>query len=90
MSDEQVQSQSPEPQPEAEGTTECSVCGRVPGPFPECEICHGNTGFTRQRQYTLTESRRRDEVDPGRYSRTGNVGPTIVTLPGSFNPTTGS
>lgn len=85
MSD-QVQSQSSQP-PEPEATTECSICGRVPGPAPECEICHGNQSFTRQRQFTLSEERRGRETDPERYSRTGNVSPKVVNLPGSFNPT---
>lgn len=86
MSDEQVQSQSPEP----EATTECTICGRVPGPVPACETCHGNRTFTGPRQFTLTENRKRQADDPDRYSRTGNVGPTVVSLPGSFNPASGS
>lgn len=90
MSDQVQSGQAPEALPQEEPTTECSICGLVPGPQPGCEICHGNQTFVRDRQYTLTEQRRGQEVDPDRYSRTGNVGPKIVNLPGSFNPTSGS
>jgi hypothetical protein len=79
VSDNQVESQS-------EPTTECSICGHVPGPFADCEICHGNTTFTQSRAFTRTEESRGAKGDPERYSRTGNVSPKIVMVPGSFDP----
>lgn len=78
MSEEQVQ-------PEAH--TECSICGHVPGPFAGCETCHGNKQFIQSRAYTRSEEIKGAEADPERYSRTGNVAPKIVNVPGSFNPT---
>jgi hypothetical protein len=67
-----------------EQTTECSVCGFVPGPHPSCSICHGNRAFFRTRQYTRSEEVRGDAPEKDdRYSRTGDVSPKIVNLPGS-------
>lgn len=71
-------------QPE-EPTTECGVCGRVPGPFPDCELCHGNAKV-QSRAFTRTEEQQGAKSDPDRYSRTGNVSPTIVVVPGGFDP----
>lgn len=79
MSEEQPKIQDPE------ATTECKICGHVPGPFPECTTCHGNGGI-QSRAYTRTEEVQGALSDPERYGRTGNVNPKIVDLPGSFQP----
>jgi hypothetical protein len=76
-----------EVQPSEEPDTECSVCGHVPGPYADCDICHGNKTFVQKRHYTLTETQQgKGDPNEGRYGRTGNVGPKIVSLPGSFTP----
>lgn len=76
----------PEPVQEvqpAQSDTECAVCGFVPGPYPACGICHGN-GETRERHFTRSEEIRGDAPHQSdRYSRTGDVSPKIVNLPGS-------
>lgn len=84
-----AKSESPE-QPESvepnEPTTECSICGHVPGPFQGCLVCHGNETFIAPRAFTLTEER----AKPKDESRTGDIGPKTVNLPGSFDPRTSS
>lgn len=82
MSD-QVQSQ-PEP------TTECTICGLVPGPSASCTTCHGNQSFIGPRQFTLTEERQRRATQASGTILDEGVGPRIVALPGSANPNQGS
>ncbi len=70
-----------------EVTTECSICGHIPGPFKGCEVgCDGNPRFTQSRAFTQSEERLNARSDPDRYGRTGNVNPKIVSLPGSGSP----
>lgn len=70
-----------------EATTECSVCGFVPGPHPGCTICHGNLSFIQKRHYTRSEEQQgKGNNEPDRYGLDGNTNPRIVDLPGSFNP----
>jgi hypothetical protein len=71
--------------------TECSICGFVPGPVPTCNICHGNIGFIKKRQYTLTEERQgTGNSDPDRYGPEGDTNPRIVVVPGSYDPSVGT
>lgn len=79
MSDEQ-QDQPRIASPEA--TTECAICGHVPGPFPDCTTCHGKAQV-QSRAYTRTEEQRGAQSDPDRYGPGGNVSPKVVSLPGS-------
>lgn len=62
---------------------ECSLCGRDGYPPEGCDLCHGRAK-PQARAHTLSEER----VNPkkyktDRYSRTGNVSPKIINLPGS-------
>lgn len=66
-----------------ESELECSICGHDGGPYPECDLCKGNMRFVQSKAYTLTEERQKAAKDPGRYGRTGAVGPKIINLPGS-------
>jgi hypothetical protein len=74
------------PIPNEESRIECSLCGRVGGVYEGCDLCHGATRFNQTRHYTLTEERQGKAPDDGRYTRTGATNPTVVNLPGSFNP----
>lgn len=74
---------SPVESPEVD--VECGTCGRVGTPFAGCDICHGNA-TVQSRAFTRSEEVRGAKGDPERYSRTGNVSPKIVALPGSFTP----
>jgi hypothetical protein len=72
---EEVKSEQP--------NTECAVCGFVPGPYAGCGIC-GGSAETRTRHFTRSEEIRGDANESNdRYSRTGDVSPKIVNLPGS-------
>jgi hypothetical protein len=74
----------------AEPTTECSICGFVPGPVPACNVCHGNRSFIKPRQYTRSEELQgKGKSDPDRYGPEGDTNPRIVHVPGSFNPASG-
>lgn len=64
---------------------ECSTCGLVGYPPPECDLCHG-TARVQSRAYTRSEEIRGQGKDETRYGRTGDVSPKIVKLPGSANP----
>ncbi len=66
---------------------ECGICGRDGGAVPDCELCKGNSRFDQPKAFTLSEERRGVETDPGRYTRTGAVGPKIAHVPGSADPT---
>jgi hypothetical protein len=70
---------------EVKSEVECGICGKDGGPVADCDICGGNRTFTRPKQFTRTEEIRSAQSDPGRYSRTGDVSPTIINLPGSAN-----
>lgn len=71
---------------EIDETIECGVCGKPGGPNEQCGICHGNAP-SQARAYTLSEERSGRAPDDGeRYSRTGAVGPKIISLPGSGLP----
>jgi ribosomal protein S14 len=71
---------------EVKNEVECSICGLDGGPVEACEVCGGNRGFTRAKQFTRTEEIQGAKSDPKRYDRTGNVHPTVIHLPGSTNP----
>jgi hypothetical protein len=73
---------------ESAPAVECGTCGRVGGPVPTCEICHGN-GRIQERRFSRSEEIRGEGGDTSRYSRTGDVSPKIVQLPGSFRPDQG-
>lgn len=74
--------QDPKPRiKDPDATTECAVCGHVPGPFPECSTCHGSAK-TQSRAYTRTEEQQGASSDPDRY-KGGNVNVEVVSLPGS-------
>lgn len=64
---------------------ECSICGLAGGPVPACEMCRG-TAASQPRAYTLSEERQGMKNDPDRYSRTGDVSPKAVMVPGSHDP----
>lgn len=71
---------------EEEQLTECSICGRLPGPREGCTTCGGDKRYTQVRNYTLSEVRAGKA--PARYTRQNpyseEVGPKIVTdLPGA-------
>lgn len=71
---------------EENAEVECSICGKVGGPYVGCDLCNGNRQFVQSRAFTRTEEAQGRKTDPERYSRTGNVSPKIVSLPGSFTP----
>lgn len=66
---------------------ECSMCGRDGGPAVGCELCGGNERFLAKREFTLSEERQGKNPNAGdRYSRTGDVSPKLVVLPGGTIP----
>ena len=83
MSDEQVQSNKPQP-----SDIECGMCGRDGGPAVECKVCNGSPRFAQKRHFTLSEERRgmNEEERNERYGQYGEVMPKVIDLPGSYNP----
>ena len=47
-----MEEQNTTPEPD----TQCAMCGRVPGPYDACGVCHGRGGIEK-RTYTLSEIR---------------------------------
>lgn len=86
--DEKVQSEVPASNKPQASDIECGVCGLDGGPVVECAVCNGQPRYAQKRHFTLTEERRglNDEEREKRYGRYGEVGPTVIDLPGSFNP----
>ena len=68
--------------PLPDATTECAICGHVPGPFEGCTTCHGKARV-QSRAFTRTEETQGAQSDPDRYGVGGNVNPKIINLPGS-------
>ena len=67
---------------------ECGMCGQEAPTDPECPMCGGdNQRFLQPRSYTLSEERQGKNPNPNdRYSRTGDVSPKLVLLPGGAVP----